>query len=384
MAFQQICIPEISNIPIIALLFSLIATALLASKTAKLKGDKLLIVAYFLAITSYMISVIESPDKISTLSFLYFLVIYLIFFISPKNPRQLISKIPNIGILFCLAGIGQSLFQSFGLSFYDVRNIFPEDFILAGYNYSYETNYGSGIYKSNGFTLLEPSFFSQFLAIFFIIEVHNKKRLHFLAAFSIGILTSYSGTGFMILGSWLIGLFLTSSIGLGRKLIIISFATIGPLTLFLTNEYLLNRIAEFNNQGSSAHIRFIATFLNYFNLLGQLDILGVMFGAGPGISDRMQLGNQANYPALIKALMEYGVLFSLTYLAWWMITIKRMAQPSLRLPIFTLIFITSGSFLQPLTLFTAWILLFFSEPTNQDAIKSSQSMHNEKLRLAQR
>ncbi|MCY1432657.1 hypothetical protein D9M71_486630 [compost metagenome] len=109
-----------------------------------------------------------------------------------------------------------------------------------------------------------------------------------------------------------------------------------------------------------------------------------MFGAGPGISDRMQLGNQANYPALIKALMEYGVLFSLTYLAWWMITIKRMAQPSLRLPIFTLIFITSGSFLQPLTLFTAWILLFFSEPTNQDAIKSSQSMHNEKLRLAQR
>ena len=59
--------------------------------------------------------------------------------------------------------------------------------------------YGSHEYRANGVFLLEPSFFSQVLAVGIVAELCTFGRLSRLALFGLALIVSYSGTGLIVL-----------------------------------------------------------------------------------------------------------------------------------------------------------------------------------------
>ena len=63
----------------------------------------------------------------------------------------------------------------------------------------YPIEYGSEYYKSNGVFMLEPSHFSQILALGVIAELASRRRTTRLAILSLALLTTYSGTGPLLL-----------------------------------------------------------------------------------------------------------------------------------------------------------------------------------------
>ncbi|MBT8765773.1 hypothetical protein [Metapseudomonas boanensis] len=362
---QQISVPQINNIQIITPIIIAIGAALILTGAAKVQNSKLLATAYIFATISTLISIIKNPDIISLQSYIYFAALYLIFFVRPTKENNLIEKLPSIGILFSAIGIGQLLAQYIGIPFFDVRSIAPESTIIQNYNYSYETSYNSGIFKPNGATFLEPSFFSQFMALFLIVEYHNKRRALFLATFALSILASHSGTGIIILLFWAISFPIFINPMRTSSIIGLMLPIAAVLIALGQSEYLYTRALEITREESSAHIRFIAPLLNYQALIDSTGIATLLFGAGPGSSENIILTYQANYSAFFKAIFEYGLFFSLSYVFWWAIFLKRNAPNYLFAPLFAFIFIASGSFLQPLTLLAAWFFCFFASPTCQ-------------------
>ena len=82
---------------------------------------------------------------------------------------------------------------------------FQTPFIVQHFNKQAALAYGSEVYRANGVFLLEPSFFSQVLAVAIIAELctlGGKIPLASatrLAVFSAALFVSYSGTGVLVL-----------------------------------------------------------------------------------------------------------------------------------------------------------------------------------------
>ena len=82
---------------------------------------------------------------------------------------------------------------------FSFKHFVPSSMLMDGFNTVIPVRDGSDVFKSNGFVFVEPSTFSQFLAVAIIVELavfHSSRRL---AAFTFAYLFTYSGTGLVIL-----------------------------------------------------------------------------------------------------------------------------------------------------------------------------------------
>src|SRR5262249_27317495 len=78
----------------------------------------------------------------------------------------------NCLVIVAVAGIAQFAAQFLNVFMFQFSGIVPEAFLLEpGFSTFQTLQYGSNIYRSNGFFLLEPSFLGQFMAIAIMIEV---------------------------------------------------------------------------------------------------------------------------------------------------------------------------------------------------------------------
>lgn len=249
-------------------------------------------------------------------------------------------------MLIGVAGILQFAAQLFGFTLFAFTGLLP-DSILFEATYHLEIPVGiSSLLKANGFFLVEPSVFSQLMAMGVIIEVLQARRLLYLAIFTLGLLLSFSGTGWIVLGAFVLG----STIGTGSRGVLISLTVVALLGTALAVVALFApdfltvmgaRLGEINQPGTSGHGRFITPFWLLSDVFSA-DAMSALFGIGAGASEGLTLPYLYSVNTPVKVVVEYGIPALVTYVALFILGRKTPVQSALLLPAIILFFFTGG------------------------------------------
>lgn len=218
----------------------------------------------------------------------------------------------SMTLVCAILGIAQ-FFLQFVISsklLFTFQDFLPPWTLLDGFANLLPISYLSPLNRSNGFFMVEPSVFSQYIAVAIIIEMLYFQVKWRLAVYGAALLFSYSGTGLVIF-------VLLPAIMLQRR----SYATIAAVTLFVVIAMLTSdlwhadvtaqRLTEFGRSSSSGYARFFAPA----DLIGRYLIFNpqaLLFGYGPGaIRDLiLQMPTETGDPAWAKLLVEYGLIGS--------------------------------------------------------------------------
>jgi hypothetical protein len=246
------------------------------------------------------------------------------------DPQLHLDRFINLTWIICLAGIVQYCAQFVIGSRYafPIEHFMPSSLITHGYNYLNPLRYGSTTYKSNGVVLLEPSFYSQLLAIGFGLEGAGRRRLTRLAGYAAGFVVSFSGTGLIMMAVILP----TLMIGY-RRYSLLLLLVIGGFTVIAFGESLglglfLERSREFESTESSGYQRYVGPFM----LFGQYlwgDPQRWLFGLGAGMMTRMTPRPMFNAAETgwAKLILEFGLIGSSAYFYFLYSCVFRSRQP---------------------------------------------------------
>jgi hypothetical protein len=219
--------------------------------------------------------------------------------------------------VFAWCGIAQYSLQFFvnPRFLFPIENFTPDSFIVQQFNHQAAMGYGSHEYRANGVFLLEPSFFSQVLAIAIVAELCTLGRLSRIAVYGLALIVSYSGTGLIVLAVCL-PLCLVAQRRWGLLALgLLILAAVIPLQLYFHANRLLARIGEFDSDQSSAYMRFVGGFRMFDKFLWQ-DLGRALFGYGAGsfvsYSSRIHYFAAAEM-ALFKMVFEFGLVGAVAY-----------------------------------------------------------------------
>jgi hypothetical protein len=276
--------------------------------------------------------------------------------------------------LMCVVAVvclGQYVAQLGGWTFEDLLSFLPTNMIASTveYNLSYPVSYGSPIYKSNGIVFLEASFCSQFLAMAIIVQILLGRSHWRIALLAVGLATTFSGTGVVLLGAGLLVLAVRRGGRWAARATVAVAVAVLAVSFTPAGELLADRSTETAQEGSSGYIRFVAP---YELVLASVpaDASALLAGRGPGaISRDVEFFNpndvEANYPAIPKLLGEYGVPAMLAFLAFLLMMFLRGA-PSVTLGLMAalLFFVLSSALLTAPIVYFAWLIsgLFAADP----------------------
>lgn len=267
-------------------------------------------------------------------------------FSAPMDERRFFLLFTTILEIVAVAGIAEFVAQLVGLRLFSFTGLVPPQYLIEREYDVLAPFPGTGLFRSNGFFLVEPSVFSQFMAVGAIIEWLLFKRTARLALYLIGLFVSVSGTGWLVLGVFVIELaVVTGALGALRALLlagacVIAFALTSLVMPGITN-VLTERVGEFSLQGSSGNERFITPFL----VLGRvLDAApwSIITGIGPGASEQLLVPffYQLNTP--IKITLEYGVPGLIFYMLLLFVAVRTPTQWLLTGPLMVLLMFTGG------------------------------------------
>jgi hypothetical protein len=192
--------------------------------------------------------------------------------------------------------------------------------VITGFNTHGALSYGSNVLRSNGYVLLEPSFFSQYCAIAIVMELTFFRKLWRIPLYAAGIFVAAGGTGLVILLIFVVA-YAWHSNKLPQLAIL---AAIGLIVLWMFSDNvivqnMLGRTSEVTEPGSSAYLRFVAPFLQLERQL--VDLSSWIVGLGPGASSGERLRVEGwdpdeigNLLAPIKMLIEYGLIGAVPFM----------------------------------------------------------------------
>lgn len=297
-----------------------------------------------------------------------FLILYLSWIFRMKPGHTTTLAIVARGFVwtmvgFAAVGIVQLVSQFAGVWTYTdyVREILGNTYVDASFNSNIPLVYGSAVYKANAFVFLEPSFLSQFCALGALTAVVLRAPTWQVLVLVAGVFSAVSGTGILLLlvgsllivtrASWLVRP--GHLVGLGVAAAGVLISPVAPL--------LLRRIDETSQVGSSGYLRFVQPYLEVAEALAE-EPARFLMGFGAGSVDRMltsgrQGGEPVVYTIAPKLLFEYGLLAG--GLAVLFIVVALLDRGSWRVvpgAVLFMIFVLSGSLLQPHTVFVAWLL----------------------------
>ncbi len=251
--------------------------------------------------------------SISAITLLLVLCFLIVFEDSGVGPAPVAGQevFIKLAIFFSILGLYQFVAQK-GLPFAAVKPVdafVPDSFLVKGYNSVAMASYKSELFRPNGIFFLEPSFYSQFVALAIVIELFSvKRRLWHIGLFLCALITSISGTGIIVL---MVGSTVLVSAPHGRSGLILLIALAAGFALFhdeLGMTRIWERMSEFNRPGTSSYERFIVGFhllSDYFSK----NPWQIMFGFGAGqFSREIKAMYDAADTALIKMLFEYGLV----------------------------------------------------------------------------
>lgn len=276
-------------------------------------------ILFFVVMAGLTMSMLHSGSTASIMSFIYLFAIYGLYIFKLRGGQEAAPQIHELYqrmMLFAAAcGIAQFCAQ-FVLPLelvFPLEAFVPEAFKFGTefYNVIIPLTYGANIYKSNGVFFLEPSFFSQFLALAVILELLGRQRALRLALYAGGLLVAYSGTGMLLVALMLPYVLLRRG---NLHLLLFGLAAVALLAVSATAlnlDTMLNRVNEFGSEESSGFARFVSPFYLFRDFLGTTDAF--LFGHGPGsilgiMKEASYKGYTSHDPTWIKAMMEYGVI----------------------------------------------------------------------------
>ncbi|GAA4657877.1 hypothetical protein [Kineococcus glutinatus] len=251
-------------------------------------------------------------------------------------PRVL-DRFEKIMVFFAVVGVAQVLSQFAGVwSYVDyVEEALPPGFTFEGYNTSYPIQYGSSVIKANAFVFLEPSLFSQFLALALLSCLVRRARPWRVLALAAAMVCAVAGTGMLLLACGLVvlavrrgGWWTARVAAAGAVAVTATLAT--PL-----GEIILSRTSEATERNSSGSLRFVQPF-QYIEATWAAKPSTALTGLGPGGADAAAdavfaaTGLPLNFAGAPKLLLEYGVPAALLFAAFaYLAIVRRAPSPTL-------------------------------------------------------
>ena len=175
------------------------------------------------------LAAVVAPDKrvgFGIFSLLELLVLYFPLLIRPRGEFDSL-KVQRIFLFYvrlcAVLGIMQFALQFAHIRLFSITERLPSLWhwlLERDYAVISPTKYGSATLRSNGFFLLEPSIFSQVLAIGVLVDVFILGRKGYLPLYAVAYLTTFSGTGLLSLVITLSLIGLTSTRNASRVVVL--------------------------------------------------------------------------------------------------------------------------------------------------------------------
>lgn len=268
--------------------------------------------------------------------------------------------------LCAVLGIVQYLIQFAGIRLFSFMLAVPAltPFLAEPlYNYHPVVGYGSSILRSNGFFLLEPSIFSQLLALGMLVDFFIRREWRFLPLYGVAYLFTYAGTGLLALSIACILYLLIDRRDVWRILGFATLAllliTIGALAFPSQFSSLAGRSGELAASGSSGHARYMTQFDVIGALWGETRVL---IGLGPGALERAAFYSEGGGNPALKLFVEYGLLGLLAFAAFFFTSLWRRPIAIVSLFLFVNFQLGGGNLLfAPLIILAAILCIWSAE-----------------------
>lgn len=303
-----------------------------------------------------------NPSMASVLQFVGLNGFAILSFARPVEEMRFFRFVNACLAFTAAAGLVQFVVQFAGLRLFTFEGIFPFSTLIEPFFNTAIPIGDSSYFKSNGFFLLEPSMFSQFMALALLIEVLTWQRMRYLALFGAALVCSVSGTGWLMIISFLV----SAVLNMGRRGVPIVIGTVllgglalGGLDLILPQVFAAfqGRMSEFQLPGTSGHMRFVTPWWIAHDVLA-MDPLTWFVGLGAGVSEHLGRFNayEYNVNAPIKLLLEYGLPTLILYLLLWTLGRRTRVQKALLLPVLVMVLLDGGYQQQPYILFPTMLV----------------------------
>ncbi len=292
--------------------------------------------------------------------FLLLVALAVLTFAEPVEEGAFFRRVNFWFAVIAVAGAIQFAAQFVGVRIFAFTGLLPDSLLFeAGYNQQIPVGVGE-LLKSNGFFLVEPSIFSQVMALALIIEILAFQRLGYLALFMAGLLLSFSGTGWIVMFSFVAA----AALGMGWRGVMISMATVILIgTLLGVAAHLVPDVAdalharfdEISRPGTSGHLRFITPFWALDDSLST-DPAAAIVGLGSGVSERLSLPYEYALNTPVKVILDYGFPALIAYVLLFVGGRRSPVQAGILVPTCTLFFFTGGYQQFPPVLFLVLLL----------------------------
>ncbi len=302
-----------------------------------------------------------SPSTNSLLHFLGITAFATLGFAVPVDESAFYARINRPLTLVAILGIGQFAAQFVGLRLFAFTGLVPAPLLLEqGYNLEIPVGIGD-VLKSNGLFLIEPSVFSQFMAVGLMIEILTTRRPLNLGLFIAGLLLSFSGTGWIVLASF----FLFAGLRLGPRFLTVALVSLCAIGIAAAAMALLApdfaaalsaRLGEVSQPGTSGHMRFVTPFWLMDDVLARAPS-ALLAGIGAGVSEKLSLPYAFDVNTPVKVFLEFGLPLLLAYLALFWRNSRTALQGALFVPCMLLFLFTGGYQQFPPVLFPVLLLL---------------------------
>lgn len=321
----------------------------------------LLAIAGLYAHVTYPGNFSAAPELSSLLQFLL-LSAFAVFSFTQALPEEAFFRLVNNCLaIVAVAGLLQFALQTVGLALFSFRGLVPAGLLFEdGYNLIIPLGYGA-LFKANGFFMLEPSIFSQFMALGLIIEVLTARRVGIAVLLLLALLSSASGTGWIVLASFLISAGFTMGLRGVATAAVVGTVVVAVLAgvAVLQPQFaatLADRLDEVTRQGTSGHLRFVTPFWLLSDIVSRQP-QSLLFGLGAGVSERLMMPYEFTVNTPVKIIAEYGVPALLVYVLLFLLGHRTHIQRALTAPALVLLLLTGGYQQFPPILFFILLLL---------------------------
>jgi hypothetical protein len=279
-----------------------------------------------------------------------------------------LRAIAHAGLGIAVVSIAFMLSQLLGMRYHDwLADVVPDNLLVQGFVISYPIEYGSEIYKSNGWVALEPSFLSFMIGICLIAALVTRMSVGKVLVLLVGLLSTVAGLGMAILAVYLICLLALGRIGNLGRYGLPALLVIGGFTTTIFGQAVSGRVLEFGQSRSSTSLRAIEP---YMQLLPHWvsDPVSVVIGQGAGSSAELVnglaiLGLQV--PSTAKVLFDYGLVGGTGLILLMISTYVRSPEPVFALSVAASMFVLQAA-AQPLVICSIMLFAFWSPAPSSD------------------
>lgn len=268
-------------------------------------------------------------------------------------------------LVLAAVGVVQVASQYLGLWRYQdyLGDVVPYRFLLVDYNTHIPISWDSPIHKAQAFVFVEPSAFSQYVAIAIVVAILLRAPLWQVSLLGLGLISALSGTGLLLLAAGMLVLLLRAPRLVRPVYAVAGAVALAAVLLTPAVDVYAERADELNYQTSSLGLRFVLPYQEVAEGL-HADQRRWVTGAGPGAVDRVlesgreQAGLAVIYTVPAKMLFEYGLLPAALLVTFILVCLFR-GPPVLVLPgtVLAWLVLMGGYLATPHTVWTAWLLV---------------------------